>query len=189
MFQTFTSPLQWVRQHVEGVRLGKRQPLGPRMTRKISFTLNGQPTQVTVEDERSLLWVLRYDLGLTGTKYGCGEGQCGACTVLVNGEAVRSCVMPVRDVAGQQVITIEGLGSKGRLHPLLQAFLEAHAFQCGYCTPGMILTAYALLLKTPRPGRAEIIAHMDGNLCRCGSHTRIVEAIASAAAAMREETR
>lgn len=159
------------------------------MERAMSFTLNGKPTRITVDDERALLWVLRHDLGLTGTKFSCGEGLCGACTVLVNGEAVRSCRTPVKDVAGKQVLTIEGLAGKSRLHPLQQAFLDAHAFQCGYCTPGMILTAYALLLKTPRPSRAQIIAHMDDNLCRCGSHTRIVEAIASAAAVMAEGTR
>ena len=152
------------------------------MERTISFTLNGKPTSVKVDDERLLLWVLRSDLGLTGTKFGCGEGLCGACTVIVNKQAVRSCSTPVKDVAGTQVLTIEGLGQTG-LHAIQQAFLEHHAFQCGYCTPGMILTAYALLLKTPRPTREEIVRHMDDNLCRCGSHVRIVEAIQSAAGA------
>ena len=153
------------------------------MMRTVSFTLNGKPVQLTVDDERMLLWVLRYDLGLTGTKYGCGEGLCGACTVIVNREAVRSCSTAVKDVAGKQVVTIEGLSRNGQLHALQQAFLKANAFQCGYCTSGMIMNAYALLLKKPRPTRAEIVRAMDDNLCRCGSHTRILEAIETAAAA------
>jgi carbon-monoxide dehydrogenase small subunit len=136
---------------------------------------------VTVDDERMLLWVLRYDLGLTGTKFGCGEALCGACTVIVDNEAVRSCATAVRDVAGKQVLTVEGLSANGKLHPLQDAFLSRHAFQCGYCTPGMIVTAYALLLKKPKPTRAEIVQHMDDNLCRCGSHVRILEAIEDAA--------
>ena len=152
------------------------------MERTISFRLNGKPTQVAVDDRRMLLWVLRSDLGLTGTKFGCGEGLCGACTVLVDGEAVRSCATPVKDVAGRQVLTIEGLG-EGRLHAVQQAFLNHHAFQCGYCTPGMILTAYALLHRNPHPTRDEIIRHMDDNLCRCGAHVRIVAAIEEAAGA------
>ncbi len=153
------------------------------MMRTVSFTLNGKPVQLTVGDERMLLWVLRYDLGLTGTKYGCGEGLCGACTVIVNREAVRSCSTAVKDVAGKQVVTIEGLSRNGQLHALQQAFLKLQAFQCGYCTSGMIMNAYALLLKKPRPTRAEIVQAMDDNLCRCGSHTRILEAIETAAAA------
>jgi carbon-monoxide dehydrogenase small subunit len=151
------------------------------MVRTLSFTLNGKPVRVTVDDERMLLWVLRYDLGLTGTKFGCGEALCGACTVIVNNEAVRSCATAVRDVAGKQVLTVEGLSANGKLHPLQDAFLRRHAFQCGYCTPGMIVTAYALLLKKPKPTRAEIVRHMDDNLCRCGSHVRILEAIEDAA--------
>ena len=150
------------------------------MERIISFTLNGKPTSVKVDDERMLLWVLRSDLGLTGTKFGCGEALCGACTVIVNRQAVRSCSTPVKDVAGKQVMTIEGLGQNG-LHAIQQAFLEHHAFQCGYCTPGMILSAYALLLKTPKPTHDEIIRHMDDNLCRCGAQVRIVDAIQDAA--------
>jgi aerobic-type carbon monoxide dehydrogenase small subunit (CoxS/CutS family) len=153
------------------------------MQRTIPFTLNGKPTRVTVDDERMLLWVLRNDLGLTGTKFGCGAGLCGACTVIVGKEAVRSCSTPVKDVAGKQVLTIEGLSQDGKLHPLQEAFLKHHAFQCAYCTSGMILNAYALLQKTPRPTRAEIIRHMDDNLCRCGSHHRIVEAIQETAGA------
>lgn len=151
------------------------------MQRTISFTLNGKPARVTVDDERMLLWVLRSDLGLTGTKFGCGAALCGACTVIVDREAVRSCATPVKDVAGKQVLTIEGLGTGDALDPVQEAFLKHHAFQCGYCTPGMILNAYALLLKTPHPTREEIVRHMDGNLCRCGAHTRILDAIEDAA--------
>ncbi len=155
------------------------------MQRTVSFTVNGKPTQVTADEERMLLWVLRYDLGLTGTKFGCGAALCGACTVIVDKEAVRSCSTRVRDVAGKQVLTIEGLSKDGKLHPLQEAFVKHQAFQCGYCTSGMILNAYALLLKKPRPTRAEIIREMDDNLCRCGSHTRILDAIQDASAAMR----
>ncbi len=136
-----------------------------------------------------LLWVLRYDLGLNGTKFGCGAALCGACTVIVDKEAVRSCSTRVRDVAGKQVVTIEGLSEDGKLHLLQEAFLKHQAFQCGYCTSGMILNAYALLLKKPRPTRAEIIREMDDNLCRCGSHTRILDAIQDASAAMKAGSR
>lgn len=153
------------------------------MQRTISFQLNGKPVHLDVDDERPLLWVLRSDLGLTGTKYGCGEGICGACTVIVDDEAVRSCAMQVKEVAGKSVLTIEGLERGKQLHVIQQAFADHHAFQCGYCTSGMILSAYALLKKTPKPTRAEIILHMDSNLCRCGSHTRVVEAIQEAAGA------
>ena len=152
------------------------------MERTVSFRLNGKAASVTADDERMLLWVLRSDLRLTGTKFGCGEGLCGACTVVVGNEAVRSCMTPLKDVAGKNVLTIECLGSE-RLHAIQQAFHDQHAFQCGFCTPGMILTAYALLQKTPRPSRAQIIAAMDDNLCRCGAHVRIVSAIQQAAAA------
>ena len=155
------------------------------MQRTVSFTLNGKPTRVTVDEERMLLWVLRYDLGLTGTKFGCGAALCGACTVIVDKEAVRSCSIPVKEVAGKQVLTIEGLSRDGRLHPLQEAFLKHQAFQCGFCTSGMILNAYALLLKKPQPTRAEIIREMDDNLCRCGSHTRILDAIQEASGAMK----
>ena len=151
------------------------------MQRTVSFTLNGKPTSVNVDDERMLLWVLRYDLGLTGTKFGCGASYCGACTVVVDNEAVRSCSVPMKEVAGKQVLTIEGLSQNGKLHPLQEAFLTQDAFQCGFCTPGMILNAYSLLLKTPHPTRAQIVEQMDDNLCRCGSHARIVAAIEEAA--------
>jgi aerobic-type carbon monoxide dehydrogenase small subunit (CoxS/CutS family) len=140
---------------------------------------------VTVDEERMLLWVLRGELGLTGAKFGCGEGACGACTVIVDKRAVRSCATPVKDIAGKQVLTIEGLSQDGKLHPIQQAFVKHHAFQCGYCTPGMILNAYALLMENPRPAADEIVRQMDGNLCRCGSHNRIVAAIQEAAAGMK----
>ena len=155
------------------------------MQRTVSFTLNGKPARVTVDDERMLLWVLRDDLGLTGTKFGCGVAQCGACTVIVNKEAVRSCATPVKDVAGKQVLTIEGLSQGEKLHALQEAFVKHSAFQCGYCTPGMILSAYALLLKTPKPTRAQVLQHIEGNLCRCGSHVRILDAIDEAAGVVR----
>ena len=151
------------------------------MQRSISFTLNGKPVQLTVEDDRMLLWVLRYDLGLTGTKFGCGAALCGACTVIVGHQAVRSCVTAVKEVDGKRVLTIEGLSLEGHLHPIQEAFLNHHAFQCGYCTPGMIMSAYALLLRSAHPTREEIIRHMDDNLCRCGSQTRVVDAILEAA--------
>jgi aerobic-type carbon monoxide dehydrogenase small subunit (CoxS/CutS family) len=152
------------------------------MERTISFRLNGKPTSVKADGQRMLLWVLRSDLGLTGTKFGCGEALCGACTVIVGNAAVRSCVTPVGAVEGKTVLTIEGIGQNG-LHAVQQAFLNHHAFQCGYCTPGMIVSAYALLLETPRPTREQIVRHMEDNLCRCGAHGRIVEAIQEAAAA------
>jgi aerobic-type carbon monoxide dehydrogenase small subunit (CoxS/CutS family) len=153
----------------------------PIMNEKIPFTLNGKPTTVTVDGNRMLLWVLRIDLGLTGTKYGCGESFCGACTVLIDGEAFRSCVTPVSDVRNRNVVTIEGLAAGGSLHPLQKAFMEHDALQCGYCTPGMIMNAYSLLQKKPRPAPEEIVQEMEDNLCRCGAHTRIIDAIRAAA--------
>ena len=157
--------------------------------RPVSFTLNGKPASLTVNEDRPLLWVLRDDLGLTGTKYGCGEGHCGACTVLVGNEAVRSCATSIGEVQGRTVMTIEGLASGERLHPIQAAFVRHAAFQCGYCTPGMILGAYAFLLKNPRATQADIIKGMDSHFCRCGAHVRIVQAIETAAAAMRGGTR
>ncbi len=151
------------------------------MTERVQFMLNGSSAQVRVDSERMLLWVLRTDLGMTGTKYGCGEGYCGACTVVINGEAARSCQVPVKDVRGKEVVTIEGLGRANRLHPLQAAFMEQDALQCGYCTPGMIMNAYALLRRNPRPSPADIIAGMDGSLCRCGAYDRIVRAIQATA--------
>jgi aerobic-type carbon monoxide dehydrogenase small subunit (CoxS/CutS family) len=156
------------------------------MIEPIEFLLNRKSVKLNVDGERSILWVLRTDLGLTGTKYGCGEGMCGACTVVVDGKAVRSCQTPVRDLRGRKVLTIEGLAPKGTLHPLQKAFLERGAFQCGYCTSGMIMNAYALLLANPRPSQTDIIRTMDGNLCRCGAYMRIIQAIKSAAAEMKE---
>jgi len=152
------------------------------MERTISFQLNGKPASVKADGDRMLLWVLRSDLGLTGTKFGCGEALCGACTVIVDKRAVRSCVTPVGAVEGKPVLTIEGIGAGG-LHAVQQAFLSHHAFQCGYCTPGMIVSAYALLLETPHPTREQIVRYMEDNLCRCGAHERIVEAIQEAAGA------
>ena len=151
--------------------------------RVVSFTLNGTPTRLTVDEARMLLWVLRDDLGLTGTKFGCGQALCGSCTVLVNNQAVRSCATPVGDVEGKQVLTIEGLAKGDTLHPVQEAFVKHLAFQCGFCTPGMILGAYALLQKNPKPTRAQIVAHLDDHLCRCGAHARIIDAVETAAAA------
>lgn len=154
------------------------------MEENIQFKLNGKPTALTIDSDRALLWVLRTDLGLTGTKYGCGESFCGACTVLVNNEAVRSCQTSAKDVQGKEVVTIEGLAKAGTLHPLQKAFMQHDALQCGYCTPGMIMNAYAFLRKNPRPSLSDIIQGMDDNLCRCGAHNRIVQAIQTAAKEM-----
>ncbi len=151
------------------------------MMDRITFTLNGKPTTLDVDGERKLLWVLRGDLGLTGTKYGCGERLCGACTVVVDREPVRSCQLAIADVRGKQVTTIEGLARDGKLHPLQEQFIEHGSVQCGYCTSGMIMNAYALLLRNPRATRDQILAGMEGNLCRCGSHPRILAAIAAVA--------
>jgi len=147
------------------------------MKESIDFRLNGKPARLEVEGDCMLLWVLRTDLGLTGTKFGCGAGLCGACTVVVNKEVVRSCQLPVKEVRGQEVITIEGLAENGTLHPLQKTFAENGAFQCGFCTPGMIMTAFGLLLKNPNMTRARVIEGMEQNLCRCGAHKRIVQAI------------
>jgi len=153
--------------------------------RTVAFTLNGKPTRLSVDENRMLLWVLRDDLGLTGTKFGCGATLCGACTVLVNNEAVRSCGIPMKDVDGKKVVTIEGLAADGKLHPLQDAFVKHLAFQCGFCTPGMILGAYAFLLKTPKPTRDQIVQHMDDHLCRCGAHLRIIDAVETVATSMK----
>jgi aerobic-type carbon monoxide dehydrogenase small subunit (CoxS/CutS family) len=154
------------------------------MIETINFKLNDKPVRLTVDGERMLLWALRSELNLTGTKFGCGEGFCGACTVLVNKKAVRSCQFPLKDVKGKEVITIEGLAKNGNLHPLQKAFIKHDALQCGFCTPGMILNAYSLLLNNPRPSYKDIIQNMDENLCRCGSYNRIIEAIKTAAKEM-----
>jgi aerobic-type carbon monoxide dehydrogenase small subunit (CoxS/CutS family) len=151
------------------------------MKKTIHFRLNGQEKTLILDRDRMLLWVLRTDFNLTGAKYGCGEGLCGACTVLVNNKAVRSCQYPIEDVEGKEILTIEGLSKNGKLHPLQEAFVKHDALQCGFCTPGMILNAYDLLLNNPNPSTKDIIDGMEDNLCRCGSHTRIVQAIQTAA--------
>jgi aerobic-type carbon monoxide dehydrogenase small subunit (CoxS/CutS family) len=150
----------------------------------VRFEVNGEPRSVTTEPERRLLDVLREELHLTGTKYGCGEGQCGACTVYVDGEPARSCLLPVSSVAGRSVTTIEGLAAGTALHPVQEAFLEEGALQCGYCTSGMILGAAALLRRKPDPTDEEIVAGMNGHLCRCNGYLKIVKAVRRAAAAM-----
>ncbi|MHC4229920.1 MAG: (2Fe-2S)-binding protein [Planctomycetota bacterium] len=155
------------------------------MNENISFTLNDKAVNVSTDGERPLLWVLRTDLGLTGTKYGCGKGLCGACTVIMDGMALRSCVIPVGSVKGKKVLTIEGLAKNGELHPIQEAFAKHDALQCGFCTPGMILNAYSLLLSNPEPTRQEIIEGMEYNLCRCGAHVRIIQAIEEAAQEMK----
>lgn len=154
------------------------------MKETLRFKLNGKPVSLEVDPSRKLLWVLRYDLKLTGPKYGCGEAFCGACTVILNRQVERSCSVLMKEVAGKEVITIEGLQQNGELHPLQEAFVQHDALQCGYCTPGMIMNAYGLLLNNPRPSRSEIIEQMEGNLCRCGAHMRIVAAIETAARQM-----
>ena len=151
------------------------------MPRAVSFTLNGKPVRLDTDDRLLLLWVVRTDLGLTGTKYGCGGGFCGSCTVVVEGKAVRSCQTLLGEVDGKHVTTIEGLAQDGRLHPLQQAFLDKGGFQCGYCTPGMIMNAYGLLLAEPQPAPAKVVRAMEGNLCRCSAYKRILEAIESVA--------
>ena len=151
------------------------------MKRNVKFKLNGKPAAVDTDDQRALLWVLRGDLELTGTKYGCGEGICGACTVAVDGVAMRSCQTALANVEGKSITTIEGLERDGKLHPLQQAFIDHGAFQCGYCTSGMLMNAWAFLQKTPHASRAAIVDEMDANLCRCGAHQRIVSAIAEVA--------
>ena len=147
------------------------------MLKVLTLQINGKPHQIKVNPERSLLSVLRDDLNLTGTKYGCGEAQCGACTVLINGIATRSCVTPVENLSAKQITTIEGLENNDKLHPLQEAFLKADAMQCAYCTSGMIMSGVALLKRKSRPTRDEIIEHMNGNVCRCGAYERIISAI------------
>lgn len=147
----------------------------------IHFNLNDKSVSMTLDGERALLWVLRNDLALTGAKYGCGKGLCGACTVLLNKRAVRSCRIPVKNIDGKSVVTVEGLAKNGKLHPLQRAFIKHNAFQCGFCSSGMILNSYSLLQENPSPTHNEILEGMDWNLCRCGSHNRIVQAILTAA--------
>jgi len=155
------------------------------MEETISFQLNGEKTDTLLDPTDTLLWVLRNHFGLTGTKYGCGMGFCGSCTVLIDNEAVRSCTIPVGDVNGKNVVTIEGLAKNGELHPVQKAFIEHDALQCGYCTPGMIMNAAGLLLRNPSPSSEEIKDGMDDNFCRCGAHVRIVAAVGTAAEEMK----
>jgi len=156
------------------------------MEQNISFTLNGKPQSVRTEMDRSLLELLREELDLTGTKYGCGEAECGACTVLVDGVAVRSCVRPVRSVAGKNITTIEGLSADGKLHPVQEVFLAENAFQCGYCTPGMIMGLVGALQRKPVPSDEELLSQMNGHLCRCCGYSNIIKAIRRAAAVARK---
>ena len=155
------------------------------MQRIKELYINGSKSRIDAESDRSLLSVLRDDLDLTGSKYGCGEGQCGACTVLIDGQATRSCITTVGAAAGKKIVTIEGLEQNGRLHPIQESFLEADALQCGYCTPGMIMSGVALLAKNTNPSEQEIVQFMQGNVCRCGTYPRIVTAIRKAARAMK----
>jgi nicotinate dehydrogenase subunit A len=161
------------RANLPGVRIAD-------VKRDIRFRLNGRPLTLQTDDQRTLLWVLRGDLELTGTKYGCGEGICGACTVAVDGAAVRSCQTSLAAVDGKSVVTVEGLERNGKLHPLQQAFMDHGGFQCGFCTSGMLMNAWALLQKDKHPSRGTIVEEMDANLCRCGAHQRIVAAIQEA---------
>jgi aerobic-type carbon monoxide dehydrogenase small subunit (CoxS/CutS family) len=152
---------------------------------KIKFELNGKQVEVAAEQNQTLLWLLRTTLNYTGTKYGCGLGYCGSCTVLMDDEPVRSCGVYVEDIAGTKIVTIEGLEKDGKLHPVQQAFVENDALQCGFCTPGMVLNAIGLLKRNPEPTRQDIIEGMEDNLCRCGAHTRIIDAILSASKMMK----
>ena len=155
------------------------------MDKSVSFTLNGKNVSFQVDEERSLLWVLRTDLGLTGTKFGCGEGWCRVCSVLVDGKVRASCQTFLKEVAGSRVVTIEGLAKNNKLHPVQEAFIKHDALQCGFCTPGMIIRAAGLLMENPEPTRREIIKGMNDNLCRCGAHVRIIQAIETAASNMK----
>jgi aerobic-type carbon monoxide dehydrogenase small subunit (CoxS/CutS family) len=162
--------------------------MGIEKNNVIRFKLNDKPVAISVNEDRMLLWVLRTELGLTGAKFGCGEGFCGACTVLVNDEPIRSCQYPMKEVQGKSVLTVEGLAKNGKLHPLQQAFIDNDALQCGFCTPGIILTAYSFLLKNPKPSQTDVIQALDDNLCRCGAHTRMLQAVHAAAETMRGGT-
>jgi len=156
------------------------------MAKPIELKVNGKTFSVETYSQAPLLFVLRDDLGLTGAKYGCGEGQCGACTVLIDGQPRRSCQYPVSAAVGKAITTIEGLEKNGELHPVQQAFLDEEAFQCAYCTSGMIMSSVALLRQRPNPAEAEIVQFLQGNICRCGTHPRIVAAVRRAASVSRE---
>jgi aerobic-type carbon monoxide dehydrogenase small subunit (CoxS/CutS family) len=155
------------------------------MEETIKFQLNGKKTEALIDPTQTLLWVLRNHFGLTGTKFGCGMGFCGSCTVLIDNEPVRSCQLSVGDVAGKNVVTIEGLAVNGVLQPVQKAFIEHDAMQCGFCTPGMIMNATGMLLKNPAPSIKEVTDGMENNLCRCGAHVRIVEAVLTASKEMK----
>jgi aerobic-type carbon monoxide dehydrogenase small subunit (CoxS/CutS family) len=174
---------QWKKRSLTSYRAW---PVGRRCSviETIELTVNDKTVRLRVENERPLLWIIRIDLGLTGTKFGCGEGHCGACTVLVNEKSVRSCQTTPKEVAGKRVLTVEGLAQNGRLHPLQKAFVENDALQCGFCTPGMLMSAYALLKENPTPTRADIIQGLDDNLCRCGTQRRVILAVENAARMM-----
>jgi len=156
------------------------------MDKLIQFNLNGKETEITIDPTLTLVWVLRDQFGLTGTKYGCGIGVCGACTILLDNEAIRSCTLQVSEVENRKIVTIEGVSSNGELHPVQKAFVDKDALQCGFCTPGMIMNAMGLLLANPEPTRDEIIYGMEDNLCRCGAHIRIIEAIQTAGLEMKK---
>jgi len=147
------------------------------MTTSIRLLINGAQRELAIDGQRSLLSILRDDLALTGCKYGCGEGECGACTVLIDDKPTRSCITAVGECAGKRIRTVEGLAEGGRLHPVQQAFIDCGAMQCGYCTTGMIMSGVALLEKQPRPTREQIVEQMDGNVCRCGTYSRIIAAL------------
>jgi aerobic-type carbon monoxide dehydrogenase small subunit (CoxS/CutS family) len=154
------------------------------MKERIKFTVNGKPVELNTDNERTLLWVLRTDLQLTGTKYGCGESYCGCCMVLLNGKAVQSCQLTLKNVKDKSIVTIEGLAENDKPNPLQKAFMENDALQCGYCTPGMIIKAWALLKRNPNPTDKQIMATLEDNLCRCGAHKRIIDAVHAAAKEM-----
>ena len=157
------------------------------MPQAIQFLLNGQSTEIDVDPRRPLLWVLRTDLGLTGTKYGCGERECGSCTVLLDGRPVYSCRTPVRSVQGREITTIEGLEKDGKLHPVQQAFADHDALQCGFCTPGLIMGAVGFLQRNPDPTPEEIREGLEDHLCRCGTHVRVIQAVQAAAKTLTED--
>jgi aerobic-type carbon monoxide dehydrogenase small subunit (CoxS/CutS family) len=159
------------------------------MATGIELEINGKRYEVNYPPDTPLLYVLRDELGLTGTKYGCGEGMCGACTVLINGTARRSCQIPLSAATSRPIVTIEGLEKNGALHPVQQAFLDAGAFQCAYCTSGMIMSSVSLLQSNPRPSTEQIVQSLQGNMCRCGTHPRVVEAVQRAADKMQEHAK
>jgi aerobic-type carbon monoxide dehydrogenase small subunit (CoxS/CutS family) len=159
------------------------------MPNPIHLEVNGKPYSVQYDLDTPLLWVLHDELNLTGTKYGCGEGQCGSCTILLDGSPRRSCQLPLKEAVGARITTIEGLEKDGRLHPLQQAFIEAGAFQCAFCTTGMIMSSLALLQSNPDPSPIEITQFLQGNICRCGTHPRIIDAVRHAAKSLQEQGR